>query len=282
MTTETGPGWSLTLGDCIAGMRELADDSVDVTITDPPYDAHTHRSGRRGHMGNGTTESGGESSKRASFNRSRDLGFDAITQDQMAALAVEWCRMTRRWTLVFCTIEMVGDPDGIGWRGHLERAGLQYVRTAFWHKLGSTPQFTGDRPANAAEAIVIAHRPGRKRWNGGGRHGWYEHADTTATTVYTAPIVLERGNGEVRLHTTQKPLALMRQLVEDFSDDGDLVLDSFTGSATTAMASLQLGRRFVGFEISPEYHAIACRRLRGDEAKPRREQPGLFDGVVTP
>lgn len=261
-TSTTSDSWTLHLGDCIEGMRELADDSVDVTITDPPYDEHTHKAGRRGATSFKESASG---HRRAEFNRNRDLGFDAITQEQMAPIACEIARTTCRWSLIFCSIEMVGDPGGVGWRGHVERAGLQYVRTALWHKLGSTPQFTGDRPANAAEAIVIAHRPGRKRWNGGGKHGYYAH-----------PIVLDRGGVGTRCHTTQKPLSLMLDLVADFTEPNDLVLDPFAGSGTTGVACRQLGRRFVGWELSAEYHAIATRRLNGDEAKPKPHQPSLF------
>lgn len=259
--------WDLRLGSCLeplTGLASLADDSVDVTITDPPYDDHTHKAGRRGGM-----DADAAGTRGASFNRVRDLGFEAITQEDMAATAKQVGRVTRRWVLVFCTLEMVGDSakaGGSGWRAHLERSGIEYVRTCIWHKLGSTPQFTGDRPAQAVEAIVLAHRKGRKKWNGGGRHGFYAH-----------PIVLNRGGQNERLHTTQKPLALMDQLVADFSNPGELVLDAYAGSGTTGMACLNAGRHFLGWELSPEYHAIATRRLNGDEAKPRPEQPGLFD-----
>lgn len=256
--------WTLHLGDCIEGMRSLADDSVDVTITDPPYDEHTHSKGRRGnsiaaHAGARESRAVAE---RAAISRNRDLGFAALTPAQMRCTAEACARTTRRWSLFFCSLEMISD-----WRGAVTAAGLEYVRTCVWHKVGSTPQFTGDRPAIAVEAIVVAHRPGRKCWNGGGKHGYYRHS-----------IVLERGHGEVRLHTTQKPLSLMRELVEDFTEPDELVLDPYSGSATTAVAALQLGRRFIGWELDANYHAIACRRLRGDEAKPNDAQPSLAFG----
>lgn len=307
----SGEGWEMRLGDCIEGMRTLADDSVDVVITDPPYDEHTHKSGRQGNIGVRDSAKG----SRASFNRSRALGFDAITQEDMAAAAGQFARISKRWTLIFCTVEMIGDSaadNGHGWRAHLERAGLEYVRTAVWHKLGCTPQFTGDRPAQAVEAIVIAHRLGRKRWNGGGKHAYYAH-----------PIVLNRGGSNERLHTTQKPLSLMRELVEDFTETGERVLDAYAGSGTTGVASVNQGRTFLGWERAKcarcsataqwhcawmdgdkpqsaylcddhcnktssskgfiarreNYFDIACRRLRGEEAKPNPAQPSLFGGM---
>lgn len=255
--------WTLHHGDCldpVRGLASLADKSVDHVISDPPYDEHTHAASRRGCTGYAEKAS----SRRATFNRTRSLGFAALTSAQMDELAVQFGRVTRRWVQVFCSVEMVA-----AWRTAMISAGLDYVRTMAWRKIGGTPQFSGDRPAIAFEAIVVGHAKGRKRWNAGGKHGWYEH-----------PIVLNRGDGEERLHTTQKPLALMLELVTDFTDPGDLILDPFAGSGTTGIAACMLGRRFVGWELSAEYHAIASRRLAGDEARPRPEQPSLFGGVA--
>ena len=81
-------------------------------------------------------------------------------------------------------------------------------------------------------------------------------------------------------HPTTKPLPLMRQIVEDFTDENDTILDPFAGSGTTGVAAIQLGRHFVGWERDANYHAIATRRLRGDEAKPNPAQPSLFGGAA--
>ena len=62
-------------------------------------------------------------------------------------------------------------------------------------------------------------------------------------------------------HSTVKPLELIRTIVKASSNEGDIVLDCFMGSGTTAVACKQLGRNFIGFEISPEYVAICNKRL---------------------
>jgi len=62
-------------------------------------------------------------------------------------------------------------------------------------------------------------------------------------------------------HPTQKPIKLFKRIVEAGSKKGDLVLDIFMGSGTTATACKQLGRNFIGFEISKEYCDIANKRL---------------------
>ena len=251
-----GAPWVLHHADCldpVRGLASLADRSVDHVISDPPYGERTHHNHRVG----STAAYAGYT---ASPSRAKEIGFDPLTSEQMRGLAEQFARVARRWSIVFCEIEQTG-----AWQSEMIRAGLDYVRTGAWVKPGSTPQFSGDRPAVGFEAIVISHTKGRKRWNGGGKHG-----------VWTIPIV--KHQVEERLHTTQKPLDLMRELVSDFTDPGDIILDPFAGSGTTGVAAIQLGRRFIGWERDANYHAIAMRRLRGDEAKPNPAQPSLFGG----
>jgi DNA modification methylase len=249
----------IVLGDCldpVSGLASLPDKSVDHVITDPPYSEKVHTASRRGHMRH---EAG---TGRATFSRSRDLGFAHLTTEVRDACAAQWARVARRWVLVFTDVE-----GAHAWRLALEAAGLGYVRTGAWIKEGATPQFTGDRPAVGFEAIVIAHarKQGRYRWNGGGRHA-----------VWSEPIVLNRGGDDPRLHTTQKPLGLMEALVRDFTDEGDLVLDPFAGSGTTGVACRRLGRRFLGWERDERYAAIAEKRIAG-----AREQMRMFEGTGT-
>jgi site-specific DNA-methyltransferase (adenine-specific) len=69
-------------------------------------------------------------------------------------------------------------------------------------------------------------------------------------------------SSEDTYHPTQKPIALIRRIVETSSREGDIVLDCFMGSGTTGVACQQLGRAFIGFEISPEYFKIAEKRIK--------------------
>lgn len=224
------------------GLPSLADDAVDHCITDPPYTPHTHDKQRRGSL-----------SGEHGISRSCDLGFAAITQEQRVEIAAQCARVVKRWSIVFT------DDWGLSdWFAAFEAASLEVVRSAVWIKQGCTPQFTGDRPASGHEMIVIAHRKGRKKWNGGGKRG-----------VYACPVV---SNGkQQRLHTTQKPLALMQSLVRDFTDADELILDPFAGSGTTIAAARSCGRRGLGMERSADYARTAQARLRNT-----REQIAMF------
>jgi site-specific DNA-methyltransferase (adenine-specific) len=109
------------------------------------------------------------------------------------------------------------------------------------------PQLSGDRPAQACEGLAIWHGPTKKRWNGAPATSlWTFCHDTDPAKVY---------------HPTMKPLPLMRRLVEQFSDPGETILDPFTGSGSTGVAAVELGRRFIGCEWDDAFHAVAVERL---------------------
>jgi DNA modification methylase len=244
------------LGSCldpVSGLASLPDKSVDVVITDPPYEAEVHAEGRR------IRDPGGAKGA-AKYRKCVEapLPFAAITQQEREDVADRIADVVRRWVLVFCQVEA-----SQAWAGALRSAGLDYVRTMVWVKPDGQPQFTGDRPGMGYESIVVAHPKGRKRWNGGGRVGVFVHNKNA-------------GHGEPHPHPTTKPLPLISELVSLFSDPGELVVDPYAGSGTTGVACRALGRRFVGWEISPEYHAIATRRLAGERAVLNDAQPELF------
>ena len=261
--------WDLRLGSCldpVSGLASLADGSVDVAITDPPYSQHTHEKQWRAYaLSDGKIRKPSAKSAGGGVIQSKHKGLDfsCLAPDQAVETASLLARVTRRWVITFTDIEGVDL-----WRRAVLDAGLEYVRTCIWDKVDGAPQFTGDRPAAGAEAFVVAHRKGRKSWNGGGRRNVFRY-EVNATS----------GGPAHKAHPTTKPLALMRELVSLFSDPGETILDPFAGSGSTGVACNQLGRHFLGWELSPEYHAIATRRLNGDEAKPRPEQPSLFGAL---
>ena len=71
----------------------------------------------------------------------------------------------------------------------------------------------------------------------------------------------ESEGNERRVHPTQKPIALMAELIKQYTQPGDLILDPFCGSGTTGVACVQTGRRFIGIEIDPGYADIARARI---------------------
>ena len=243
--------WTLHHGDCldpVTGLAGLADKSVDVTIADPPYEAEAHEHGKR------------QNPTRDGQVRVVDDGidFDAITEEERLLVALHIARVTVHVAAVFCQVEAVA-----AWRSAFELAGMPYRRTIPWVKPDAMPSLHGRWPGQAFESIVIA-----------------QHVKARTPPIGGASRTYSFSRDRERPHPTVKPLPLMLAILEDFTRPGDLVLDTHSGSGTTGVACNQLGRHFIGWERDANYHAIATRRLRGDEARPNPAQPSLFGGAA--
>jgi len=118
---------------------------VDSIITDPPYNAKTHKGAR--------TTRGGQPAGL--------VDFDSLTEAQFTEFCGNAVAQAKRWVVMSCAWQHAA---------LLEKAGVPLVRLGIWHKPNGAPQFTGDRPGMGWEAIAILHREGRKHWNGGGHH----------------------------------------------------------------------------------------------------------------
>jgi len=248
VTQVSGRGWTMYLGDCLEVMPGL--DPVDHVITDPPYEAEAHTKARRALVDSTQRRGARNTGKVRRIDQPLEIDFPSITETQRDLAALRFREIAKRWVLAFCQIEAVG-----AWRRSFVDSGLSWIRGGVWVKPNGTPQFTGDRPGQGCECIAIAHRIGKKRWNGGGKHG-----------IWTVPLDHHAGGGGKNEHPTRKPDALMMELVADFTDRGESVLDAFAGSGTTGVAALRLDRRFVGIERDPRYFALAVERLRAEEA----------------
>ena len=233
--------WCVVEGDSADVLRTMPDGGVGAVITDPPYNDRTHA---------------GAKASRGKLSADTTVNFASLVSTEWYALALV---AARRWCLAFCAAEQLGEYE--------RAAGDRWIRAGIWIRVGAAPQFTGDRPAPGCDAVAIAHRKGRKRWNGGGRHALWSHG-FGATEV-----------GDARCHPTQKPVRLMLDLVRDFTDPGEVILDPFAGSGTTGVAALAEGRRVILVERDPAYAAIArarCEAASTGRDWRRPEQAPLF------
>ncbi len=85
---------------------------------------------------------------------------------------------------------------------------------------------------------------------------------------------------ERREHPTQKPLGVMRWIVENYTEPNCLIADPMMGSGTTGVAAIQLGRRFIGVEIDPHYFDVALRRIRDAAPLFVNAEPKPMQGVL--
>ena len=161
---------------------------------------------------------------------------DVVTFD-LHPFLVELGRVTRGSVYIFCATEQLSEI-----RAALVKMGFT-TRVCVWEKTNPSPMNGQHIWLSGVELCVYGRKKGAV---------FNEHCKNT---VFRYPC------GRNKLHPTQKPVELMETFIRASTNPGDIVLDPCMGSGTTAVACIKTGRSFVGFELNPEYHAIAQQRI---------------------
>lgn len=227
-------------GDSLQIVQTL--EPVDHVISDPPYEAslHASKNSLRG---------------RVRVDTGPDLkGLDFAPIDEIRSGVVETAfPICNGWFIAFCTVEGV-----FQWADVINASDMKYKRACIWVKPDSTPQLNGQGPAQGAECFVTAWcGTGHAKWNAGGKRGVYKH-------IVNPP---DRHGG----HPTEKPWRLFYEILVDFTNEGETILDPFAGSGTTGVACIKSGRKFIGIEKDPKYFEIMVERIQK-----AADQPDLF------
>jgi len=244
-------------GDCVEVLAGFEPESFDMCFADPPYNLQLQNDLYRP-------------------DRSK---VDAVDEawDQFESMAAydrfteAWMRAVRRVLKPNGTLWVIGSYHNIYRVGRvLMDLGFWILNDVVWIKSNPMPNFRGVRFTNATETLIWAVRDRErkdytfnyedmKRYNDGKqmRSDWY-----VREPVCTGAERLRDENGQ-KAHSTQKPEALLRMVVEASTNPGDLVLDPFVGVGTTAAVCRKLGRRCVGIDLDEGYVALARKRLAG-------------------
>ncbi|MGC8549832.1 MAG: DNA methyltransferase [Acidobacteriaceae bacterium] len=129
----------------------------------------------------------------------------------------------------------------------------------------------------------VGHIVFRKSYSSKSRFLRYAHEQAFLLAKGRPPLpkqplmdVMEMPYSGNKLHPTQKPVAVLAQLIRSFTLPGELVLDPFTGSGSTCAAALLTNRKYLGMELDAEYHCVASERLtRVEERIARRSSPSF-------
>lgn len=214
-------------------LRSLDRNSVDLLLTDPPY-AVSRKTGFSS-VKNGVQR----------FAVSMDFGEWDHQQIDLSAFARETYRVLRRGGTAIIWYDL--------WKistlyDALAEAGFKMLRLIVWNKTNPVPLNSKCiYLSNSREMAVVGVKGGSPTFNSAYDSGNYSH-----------PIPRHGGK---RIHPTQKPLDLFRELVRKHSNPGDLVIDPFLGSGTTAVAALEEGRAFAGCDIDESYIQAASTRM---------------------
>ncbi len=206
--------------DCLEGLKEIPDKSVDLIVTDPPY-----------------------------------LFSQASSAGKKIDPWADWCNAAFWYATWFQEARRVLKDTG-----------------AMWTFLNWKSMVTFQKAACSVNWPIESLLVWDKEWIGpGGVKGLRPSYELCALFCMPDFAIPNRGLPDIQRfkwssrkphgHPAEKPEALVRWLIEQSTQEGAVVLDLFMGSGTTAEACLRSGRKFIGFEMNPDYHNIALQRI---------------------
>ncbi len=221
--------------DCVKGMDQIEKETIDLIIADPPYGISTKNNfatmkDRKNHR---TGTYFGDWDKNFSNKEWIEKSFDLLKRGGSLIVFYPFSKATRVYNLAISS-------------------GYIYKDTLIWHKTNPMPRNRDRRYVQNIEMAQWYVKKGNK-WTFNRQDPKYE------SCIFSCPS--ESGGGFKRYHPTQKPVRLIKHFIKIHSNPGDKVLDPFMGSGTTAVAALNTGRKYIGFELDKHYFDLAEKRL---------------------
>ncbi len=240
-------------GNCIESMRSLPDNSIDVIFADPPYNLQLKNDLSRPDSSkvNGVTE---EWDRFKSFEE-----YDKFTKD--------WISEAQRILKPEGTIWVIGSYHNIFRVGNaMQNLGFWILNDIIWHKSNPMPNFKGTRFTNAHETIIWASKNHNSKYNFNYHAMKSLNEGIQMRSDWYIPICsggerIKDSNGN-KIHSTQKPEALLYRVLLSSSKKDDIILDPFFGTGTTGAVAKKLGRNFIGLEREDIYINAAKKRIK--------------------
>lgn len=239
--------YKLMFGDCLERMKEIPDGSVDLVLTDLPYQ---------------TTQN---------------------SWDSMIDLGEMWIQLERICKPNTAKLMFAQTPfDKILGCSNLKELKYEWI----WEKTTATGHLNAKKmPMKAHENILVfykslpiynpqkttGHKPANsytKHQDDGSNYGETKVGISGGgqTDRYPRSVqVFKTDKQKVSLHPTQKPVALLEYLIKTYSNENETVLDFTFGSGSTGVACLNTNRKFIGIEMDAKYYEIACDRLNNNQ-----------------
>lgn len=227
------PRLTLHHGDCYEVMQSIPDRTVDLILTDPPYNLRPYSTGNmsfswRAEINNDLAEWDGD------FDPASVLDdFRRILKPTGTIFAFTSYNLLGRWHEIF-------DPA------------FDTFQFFVWHKTNPVPKIRKAGFLNSCELVVCM-------WNKG--HTWNFGRQNEMHNFFESPVCMAPERLKHPKHPTQKPVKLLKHLIGIATNPGDVVLDPFMGVGSTGEAALDLDRSFVGIELEREYFTAAVERV---------------------
>ena len=225
-------GLELVCADCLETLKQIKDESVDLLITDPPY-----KTTSRGNAGN----SGGMLQKDIN-KKGQVFTYNNIDCTEYAP---EFYRILKDGS--HCYV-MTNHVNLIHMLNTFTKAGFHFIKSLIWDK-GN--KIMGQYYMSQFEYILFFRKGKGVKINNCG-----------TGDILSVPNVKSKNELGKNLHDTEKPVGLMKILVENSSRENEIVIDPFMGIGATALACIETNRQFIGIEIDDIYYNIAKERIK--------------------
>ena len=227
---------TLKQGSCFELLKEIKSNSVDLVLIDPPYEVSRDTNFAKGELKGTDVDR---------FRVSMDFGDWDNNFTGLDIVIKECYRILKKSGTLICFYDL--------WKittlkEYFESAKFKQIR--FIERIKTNPVPLNSKInylTNAREIALVGIKNSKPTFNSEYDSG-----------IYKYPIYHDKD----RFHPTQKPVALIKDLIAKHSNENDLVLDCFAGSATTAIAAYNLRRNFIGCELSKEYYDKSILRLK--------------------
>jgi len=239
---------TLYLGDCRQVLPRLPAASIDMIFTDPPYGHNNNNNNdliarREAALGRPTRNGNG---------KPRPILNDGPEADPLfRAFLAEAARLLRCCCCCCCCCGGGGpDPQFARWSLWMDQA-LSFKQMIVWDK---GPMGMGWHYRRSTETVLVAQKSK-------GRCHWYDRTRRVENIIRPGDYGIRKIIPRAHEHPTAKPPELAAHFIRLHSRKNHLVLDPFLGSGSTAIAALQLGRRFVGIEQDRRWLRVAVKRI---------------------
>lgn len=223
--------------DCIQGMKRIPDNSIDLVVTDCPY--HIVAGGCSNIPRK--DEPSGIFNRRSTFTQKNAKSGKLFDNNdvEFKDWLPEIYRIVKPNSYVYIMINARNLKE---LQTECEKVGFKFQQLIVWNKGNATPN---RYYLNSCEFILMLRKGNARNINNMG-----------TKNILSIPNI--RGN---KTHPTEKPIELMKILIENSSNENDIVLDPFFGTGSTLLACVNTHRHYIGYEIDDNYFDIACQRL---------------------
>ena len=225
---------SLRLGDSKKLIKDVPDVSIDLILTDPPYNLSGYSTGNM------------------EFSWRKTINNDLAEWDETEFRPGEWVSEFKRVLkptgniFAFCTYNLMGK-----WHEAFDPK-FDTFQFMVWHKANPVPKIRRAGFLNSCELIVCM-------WNKG--HTWNFTKQKDMHNFIESPICMGNERLKNPKHPTQKPVKVLEHIIRIATNQGDIVFDPFMGVGSTGVAAIILRRQFIGFELEKQYYDAAIKRL---------------------